>query len=317
MSSRTRIKRRDKEDAMDQLHVSIPLHLKALIPDGVNVSQEVTDYFRYKYGTTLKQREEINLMVEKTENAILQLEAKLLVFKKKLIELDQESARVEKEKREIGLRNKYAHFMVFKLLLQGSLLNKTEAIEVAYGVKVQKKVGPWSELIWRDIFTYRAPRWTGDEAYSPDPENREPYVRELLAHFYEILPAIEYTGSGKDEKRAFQNYLDLLSGTLRLCGRGHTYDALSEYCEDCGSKKEGIYFKLEDGEIRDYLSETRIHRAYKEYEKKRSNSQIEGKGGTMISDGRGENAEIRFRRPEDEGAAATDLGEGGIRDKGG
>lgn len=289
---KNKMKKREKDDAMDRLNLYVPLSIKNLIPDGVNASQILIDTIRVRYGSKLKQIEEINILIEKKEDEIRRIASEIIELKKSMIEKREEQFRLERIQEEAKRKDGYAHFVVFKLLLQGSLLDKTEAIEAAYGVRIQKKAGPWSELIWRDVFTHRAPRWSGDEGYSPSPENREPYVQRLMTHFYEIMPAIEYVGSGKDEKRTFQNYMDLLSGTLRLCGRGHTYDSLSECCGDCGSKKEGIYFKFEDGEIRDYLSEIRIREAYREY-KKPPRSQIEGEAKTMISDGSGGVIEIR------------------------
>jgi hypothetical protein len=284
---KNRLKKRDLENAMDRLNLYIPLSVKNLIPDGVVISQLFIDFIRARYGSSLKQIEEVERTIEKKEDEERKVQSEILELKKSLIEKREEQARLLRLEEEANRKNGYAHYVVFKLLLQGSLLNKAEAIELAYGVRIQKKVGSWSELIWREVFTYRPARYQGDEAYVPSLEEREPYVQRLLASFYEIHPAIEYTGSGRDEKREFQNYLDLLSGTLRLCGRGHTYDSLAPFCKECGAKKEGIYFKFEEGEIRDYLSETRIHIAYKEYKKVRSSASLDSKPDQFLISERG------------------------------
>lgn len=252
------------EEARGSLHLTPKEWIKNLFPPGYDITGFLESMTLAAFGTTAKQREEIKQQILKTEEERARVEGKLIGLKRKLDDMEREEERLLLIKREAEAKEKYAHWVAFRLLLQGSILGKEEAIKSAYGVSLRKKIGEWSELLWRKHS--EAEYDSRGEQINIDPEmNIEPYLKELLARFYEILPGISYVGRGKQEKKEFQSYLDVLSGSLRVCGHGHVYDTLLPHCSHCRVPKEGIYLTFEEGDISGYVGDQQIRDAYKMY----------------------------------------------------
>lgn len=239
-----RFKAKDPGEEMDQLNAYIHTYLKRLIPPGIAISKEIEDMILVRWGSSLKRIEEIDLAIERKDNDIKKLNAEILELEQKRKEIYQEEERVRRVTEEAAIKNKFAQWVVFRQMLVGSVLGKSDAIKAAFGVEIQDKMGHWSILLRKQHFPYES---NYDNPQLGGTDRLEPFVQDLIGRFYEIAPGIHYVGHGNMEDREFQSYQDIISGSLRMCGAGHIYDALANECPHCKDLRRGIYVVMKEG----------------------------------------------------------------------
>lgn len=243
-SKQARWKVKDPGEEMDTLNAYMHAWVKRLIPPGTLIGREIEEYIITRYGTHLRQVDEIDRAIERKENEIKKLDSDIKGLEHKRLELVHEEERIKRAMDEMEIKSKYARFVVFRQLLVGSVLGKSGAIKAAFGVDVQERIGHWSILLRKQHFPYSSDY---DNPELNDKFKLEPFVEDLIRRFFEIAPGVSYVGRGAQEEKEYQNYMDVVSGSLRLCGVGHLYDALKNECPSCKDLKRGVYVVMENG----------------------------------------------------------------------
>ncbi|MCL4447789.1 MAG: hypothetical protein M1556_01200 [Candidatus Thermoplasmatota archaeon] len=266
-----KIKRRKEwKDARGSMHLTPKEWIKNLVPEGVDVTSFMESVFIATWGSPLKQKEEIKQEIFRKEGELSKIQGQLIDLKRKLEDTEREEERLVQIKKEVDLKDKYARWVVFRQLLKGDMLGKAEAVKRAFGVETMGKLGTWSILLRK--------KYAPHEHDYNDPDDMmwyEKFVKELVDRFFEISPWIKYVGRGSREKKEFQSYLDSLSGSLRMCGEGHLYDALENGCPECNDSKKGIYLVLSDGEISGMSSTNIVNTEYQRLQDEQNKKDLE------------------------------------------
>ena len=266
-----RIKRRKEwKEARGSMHLTPREWIKNLVPEGTDVTSFMESVFIATWGSPLKQKEEIKQDILKKEGELSKIQGQLIDLKRKLEDTEREEERLEQIRKEVDLKDKYARWIVFRQLLKGDMLGKAEAFKSAFGVETLEKLGAWSVLLRK--------KYAPHEHDYNDPDDMmqyEEFVKELIDRFFEVAPWIKYVGNGSREKREFQSYLDSLSGSLRMCGEGHLYDALRNGCPECKPSGKGIYLVLRDGEISGMSSTSIVNAEYQRLQDQQRKKELE------------------------------------------
>jgi hypothetical protein len=243
MVSKIKIRTEYKE-TRGSMHLTPKEWIKALIPKDIDATKFLEDHIIAAFGTKEKEKESIKDLILKKESDIGKLQGEIIDLRRKLEDMEREEERISLIQKEVELKTKYAHWVILRQLLKGDMLGKAEAIKAAFGVEVLGKVGTWSILLRK--------KYAPDEHDYNNPDEMmlyEKFVKELIDRFFEVAPWIRYVGGGSREKREFKSYLDSISGSLRMCGEGHLYEALENGCPECKGSRKGIYLVFTDGEI--------------------------------------------------------------------
>ena len=245
--------------------------VKRLIPPGTQIGQEWESYILARWGPKEKRIEDVDRAIKKKEDEIKKLESEISGLEHKRLELVQEEEKIKRAVEETAIKNKYARFVVFRQLLVGSVLGKSGAVKAAFGVDMQEKIGHWSILLRKQHFPY-SPDYDNPELN--DKFRLEPFIEDLISRFFEIEPGITYIGRGSQESKEYQNYLDVVSGSLRLCGAGHLYDTLKNECPSCKDLKRGIYIVMEDGAPAAVVSPAIVNSQLEDLKRKKEEAEL-------------------------------------------